>query len=136
MLTAKLVEKLVEANVEKIPVRAEALVGRRTASRIVDTESGEVLVETNAEITSTVLAQIMSRQVAPFKLLVLAPGKVDASIYETLARDHFKNPDEALVEIYRGCGRAIRPPWSRRAPCSAACSWTPAATTWPASAAS
>ena len=38
---------------------------------------------------------------APFKLLVLAPGKVDASIYETLARDHVKNPDEALVEIYR-----------------------------------
>src|SRR5712664_1773858 len=100
-LNAKLIEKLREANVEKIPVRAEALVGRRTASRIVDTESGEVLVQTNAEITSQVLAQVMSRRVAPFKLLVLVPGKVDQSIYETLARDHFKNPDEALVEIYR-----------------------------------
>src|SRR5499426_2002247 len=100
-LTAKVLEKLIEANVEKIPVRAESLVGRRTASRIVDTESGEVLVQTNAEITSTVLSQVMSRRVAPFKLLVLSPGKVDQSIYETLARDHFKNPDEALVEIYR-----------------------------------
>jgi DNA-directed RNA polymerase subunit beta len=100
-LTAKVLEKLLEANVEKIPVRAESLVGRRTASRIVDTESGEVLVQTNAEITSTVLSQVMSRRVAPFKLLVLTPGKVDQSIYETLARDHFKNPDEALVEIYR-----------------------------------
>src|SRR6058998_3446200 len=100
-LHAKLIEKLREANVEKIPVRAEALVGRRTASRIVDTEGGEVLVQTNAEITSTVLSQVMSRRVAPFKLLVLSPGKIDQSIYETLARDHFKNPDEALVEIYR-----------------------------------
>src|SRR2546425_8468693 len=27
--------------------------------------------------------------------------KVDQSMYETLARDHVKNPDEALVEIYR-----------------------------------
>src|SRR5438034_6243 len=98
---AKLVEKLVEANIEKIPIRAEALVGRRTASKIVDSESGEVLVGTNTEITSTVLSQLMSRRVAPFKLLVIAPGKVDASIYETLARDHVKNPDEALVEIYR-----------------------------------
>src|SRR5436853_408132 len=61
----------------------------------------EILVQTNAEITSTVLSQVMSRRVAPFKLLVLTPGKVDQSIYETLARDHFKNPDEALVEIYR-----------------------------------
>jgi DNA-directed RNA polymerase subunit beta len=100
-LNAKLVEKLVESNVEKIAVRAETLVGRRTASRIVDTESGEVLVQTNAEITSTILSQVMSRRVAPFKLLVLSAGKVDQSIYETLARDHFKNPDEALVEIYR-----------------------------------
>jgi len=100
-LNAKLIEKLREANVERIPVRAEALVGRRTASRIVDTESGEVLVQTNTEITSTVLSQVMSRRVAPFKLLVLSPGKIDQSIYETLARDHFKNPDEALVEIYR-----------------------------------
>src|SRR5499426_2960751 len=100
-LTAKVLERLIEANVEKIPVRAESLVGRRTASRIVDTESGEVLVETNAEITSTVLSQVMSRRVAPFKLLVVIPGKIDQSLYETLARDHFKNPDEALVEIYR-----------------------------------
>src|SRR5207249_4867663 len=60
-----------------------------------------VLVQTNAELTSTVLSQVMSRRVAPFKLLVLTPGKIDQSIYETLARDHFKNPDEALVEIYR-----------------------------------
>ena len=43
----------------------------------------------------------MSRRVAPFKLLGERPGKIDASIYETLARDHVKNPDEALVEIYR-----------------------------------
>src|SRR5881296_3680519 len=100
-LNAKLIEKLRESNVEKIPVRAEALVGRRTASRIVDTESGEVLVQTNAEITSTVLSQLMSRRVAPFKLLVASAGKIDQAIYETLARDHFKNPDEALVEIYR-----------------------------------
>jgi len=101
VLNTKLVEKLLEAGVEKIAVRAEALVGRHTASRIVDTESGEVVLEPNAEITSTVLSSVMSRRVAPFKLLVISPGKVDSSIYETLAKDHFKNPDEALVEIYR-----------------------------------
>src|SRR2546429_4585101 len=70
-LNAKLIEKLVEANVEKIPVRAESLVGRRTATRIVDTESGEVLVQTNTEINSQMLSQIMGRRVAPFKLLGL-----------------------------------------------------------------
>jgi DNA-directed RNA polymerase subunit beta len=101
VLNAKLVEKMLEANVEKIALRAEALVGRRTSTKIVDAETGEVLVATNTEITSTVLSQLMSRRIAPFKLLVVVPGRVDASMYETLARDHFKNPDEALVEIYR-----------------------------------
>src|SRR5881296_4353629 len=100
-LNAKLIEKLVEANVVKIAVRAESLVGRRTAARIVDAESGEVLVQTNTEITSQMLSQIMGRRVAPFRLLVIGAGKIDQSMYETLARDHFKNPDEALVEIYR-----------------------------------
>jgi DNA-directed RNA polymerase subunit beta len=111
VLNAKLVERLQESGVEKIAVRAESLVGRRTTSRIVDTDSGEVLVETNTEITSTVLSQVMSRPIAPFKLLVMglpnlpsvrpADKRTDSSMYETLARDHFKNPDEALVEIYR-----------------------------------
>jgi DNA-directed RNA polymerase subunit beta len=100
-LTAGQLDKLVEAGVERIAVRAEALVGRRTGSRIVDRETGEVLVETNTEITSTLLSQVMSRPVAPFKLLVVTPGRTDLSLSETLARDPFKHPDEALVEIYR-----------------------------------
>ncbi|MEK7878998.1 MAG: DNA-directed RNA polymerase subunit beta, partial [candidate division NC10 bacterium] len=100
-LTPKLIERLRELNVERIPVLAESLVGRRTGSRVVDSETGEVLLEANQEISSTVLAQIMARRVAPFKLVVMNQIKADAVIYETLARDHFKNPDEALVEIYR-----------------------------------
>src|SRR5881628_2653203 len=88
-LNAKLIEKLIEANVDKIPIRAETLVGRRTAARIVDAESGEVLVETNQEVSATILTQLMARKISALKLLALVPGKTDSSIYETLARDHF-----------------------------------------------
>src|SRR6202795_134756 len=100
-LNPKLIEKLLEAGVTKIPVKADTLVGRRTGDRVVDADTGEVLVETNQEITQTLLAQLMARKISALKLLTMVPGKADASIYETLARDHFKNPDEALVEIYR-----------------------------------
>ncbi len=100
-LNPKLIEKLIEAGVTKIPVKADSLVGRRTGDRVVDADTGEVLVETNQEITQTLLAQLMARKISALKLLTMVPGKADASIYETLARDHFKNPDEALVEIYR-----------------------------------
>jgi DNA-directed RNA polymerase subunit beta len=100
-LTPKLIEKLIEAGVTKIPVKADSLVGRRTGDRVVDADTGEVLVETNQEVSATLLAQLMARKISALKLLALVPGKTDSSIFETLARDHFKNPDEALVEIYR-----------------------------------
>src|SRR5215475_4849741 len=100
-LNPRTIEKLVEAGVTKIPVKADSLVGRRTADRVVDADTGEVLVETNQEISQTLLTQLMARKTSPIKLLTIIPGKADASLYETLARDHFKNPDEALVEIYR-----------------------------------
>ena len=100
-LNPKLIEKLLEAGVTKIPIKADSLVGRRTGDRVVDADTGEVLVETNQEITQTLLAQLMARKISALKLLTMVPGKADASIYETLSRDHFKNPDEALVEIYR-----------------------------------
>ena len=54
-LNPKLIEKLVEAGVTKIPVKADSLVGRRTADRVVDADTGEVLVETNQEMTQTIL---------------------------------------------------------------------------------
>jgi DNA-directed RNA polymerase subunit beta len=82
-------------------VKADSLVGRRTGDRVVDADTGEVLVETNQEVSATLLAQLMARKISALKLLALVPGKIDSSVYETLARDHFKNPDEALVEIYR-----------------------------------
>src|SRR6266478_3175699 len=100
-LNPKLIEKLIEAGVTKIPVKADSLVGRRTGDRVVDADTGEVLVETNQEVSATLLTQLMARKISALKLLALVPGKTDSSIYETLARDHFKNPDEALVEIYR-----------------------------------
>jgi DNA-directed RNA polymerase subunit beta len=103
-LTRKIIEQLRELSVERIPVSAESLEGRRTGSRVVDQETGEVLLDVNQEIKADHLRTIMAHRVAPFKLLVANPVKVDASIYETLARDakdHFKDPDEALVEIYR-----------------------------------
>ena len=58
-------------------------------------------MEPNQELTSTILSALAARPVAPFKVVFVDLGKVDASIFETLARDTHKNPDEALVEMYR-----------------------------------
>ena len=94
-------DRLVEAGVEKITVPTAWLEGRRTGGRVVDPKTGEVVLEPNQELTSTVLAALLARPVAPFKVVFEDPNKNDAAVYETLARDTHKNPDEALVEMYR-----------------------------------
>ncbi len=100
-LTGKIIERLQELGIERIPVKLEHLEGRRTAGRVVDRETGEVILEPNQELTATVLSALSARPVAPFKVVYVDPAKNDPSIYETLARDTHKNPDEALVEMYR-----------------------------------
>src|SRR2546427_210659 len=80
-LTPKLIEKLIEAGMTKIPVKADSLVGRRTGDRVVDADTGEVLVETNQEVSATLLAQLMARKISALKLLALVPGKTDSSIF-------------------------------------------------------
>ncbi len=100
-LTAKIVERLEELGIDRIPVRPEHLEGRRTAGKVIDRETGEVILEPNQELTSTVLSELAAKRTAPFKVIYVDPAKNDASIYDTLSRDGHKNPDEALVEMYR-----------------------------------
>jgi len=100
-LNPRLIARLQELGIDRIPVKPEHLEGRRTGSRVVDRQTGEVLLEPNQELTPTVLAQLMARSIVPFKVIHVSPEKNDPSVYETLARDVHKNPDEALVEMYR-----------------------------------
>jgi DNA-directed RNA polymerase subunit beta len=95
------VERLVEAGIAKFSVPTAWLENRRTGSRVVDAKTGEVLIEANQLLTSNELAKIATRSVVPFKVVFEDPDKNDASVHETLTRDTHRNPDEALVEMYR-----------------------------------
>jgi DNA-directed RNA polymerase subunit beta len=100
-LNGKLVARLQELGIEKIPVPLAHLEGRRTGSRVVDRQTGEVVLEPNQELGATALAELMAKPVVPFKVVYEDPSKNDAAISDTLARDTHRNPDEALVEMYR-----------------------------------
>jgi DNA-directed RNA polymerase subunit beta len=95
------VERMVEAGITKFPVPVAWLENRRTGSRVVDGKTGEVLLEANQPLVSSELAKLAARPVAPFKVIFEDPDKNDASVHETLTRDTHRNPDEALVEMYR-----------------------------------
>jgi DNA-directed RNA polymerase subunit beta len=100
-LNPKSIEKLVESGVTRIAVKAEALVGRRTGGKVIDSETGEVLIEANQEITATLLAQIMARTVAPFKVLAIVPGGRMPRSTRPCRVTTSRTPTRPSVEIYR-----------------------------------
>ena len=69
------VERMVEAGITKFPVPMAWLENRRTGGRVVDSKTGEVLLEANQPLTSNELAKLAARPVAPFKVVFEDPGQ-------------------------------------------------------------
>ncbi|MBM3286776.1 MAG: DNA-directed RNA polymerase subunit beta [Candidatus Eisenbacteria bacterium] len=80
--------------------KLQALVGRIAAEDIVDTETGEVLLECNEEVTEEKLKNLAKAGIEAIRLYVI-PLQEDADILRnTLKRDNCKTEEEALSKIY------------------------------------
>ena len=90
-----------EAGVEVLEVPEEYLLGRRLAKNVVDTETGELIVECNTEITEELLFSCVKKSIESFETLYTNEIDCGPFISDTLAQDATRNELEALVEIYR-----------------------------------
>ena len=77
------------------------LEGAWAASDIVDTTTGEVLLEANSEITADKVAKILESGVIEMSVFFPERDDVGTVISQTLRRDSITSPSEALIEIYR-----------------------------------
>ena len=75
--------------------------GAFTAADVVDTNTGEVLLEANSEVTSDKLSKFMDAGVEEIHVFFPERDDVGNVIGATLRRDSVKTPQEALIEIYR-----------------------------------
>ncbi len=100
-ITARHVRQLAKANVKKLKVPDEYLIGRIVAKNLVDTESGELIVAANDELTEEHIEALRNAKIKTFE--VLYTNDLDAGPYlsNTLRIDPTTNEMEALVEIYR-----------------------------------
>ncbi|MDR0842668.1 MAG: DNA-directed RNA polymerase subunit beta [Acidobacteriota bacterium] len=100
-ISESLYDQLVKAGVQEIQVEPDALEGALAISEVIDFETGEILVESNTEVTAhtfTVLADAGINS-----LEVFFPEREDTGVIvsQTLKKDHIKSQAEALIEIYR-----------------------------------
>ncbi len=100
-VTAKHIRALQKAGVERLAVPDEFLIGRTLARTQVDTETGEIIAEANAELTEELLAALREKGVERIETLFVNDLDHGPYLSETLRIDQTTNDLEAQVEIYR-----------------------------------
>ena len=90
-----------KAKIEEIEIDVQQLEGAYAIADIVNTESGEVLLEANNEITPAKLAEIMEASVESFSVFFPERDDVGPILSLTLKKDVITKPVDALLEIYR-----------------------------------
>ncbi len=100
-VTPSILKALRAAKIGKVEVEASELDGAMTAADVVDTTTGEVLLEANHELTADKLHKIMETGVTQVEVFFPERDDVGNIITNTLRRDSVRKPEEALIEIYR-----------------------------------
>ncbi|MCE9640328.1 MAG: DNA-directed RNA polymerase subunit beta, partial [Betaproteobacteria bacterium] len=100
-ITVKHVREMQEANLSKISVPQEFLLGRVLAQNVIDTESGEVVANANDEITEDLLKKLTDAGIA--KIHTIYTNDLDQGSYisQTLRVDETTDQMAAMVAIYR-----------------------------------
>src|SRR6476646_25458 len=100
-ITPAVLKEIQKAKIGEIDIDTTDLEGAFAAADIVDTASGEVLLEANSEITADKLSKIMDAGVEEIHVFFPERDDVGNVISATLRRDSVKTPQEALIAIYR-----------------------------------
>src|SRR5438067_3958837 len=100
-ITPSVLKEIHKAKITEIEADITDLEGAFTAADVVDTNTGEVLLEANSEITADKLSKILDAGVPEIHVFFPDRDDVGNVISNTLRRDSVKTPQEALIEIYR-----------------------------------
>src|SRR2546429_2904769 len=100
-ITSSVYNHIKQAKVERFEVNPEDLEGAFAVSDIVDTNTGEVIVETNNELTQNIIRSIIDAGVPELPVFFPERDDIGVVLSQTLRKDTIKTTQEALIEIYR-----------------------------------
>jgi len=100
-VTPSIMKALRAAKIAEVEVEAAELDGAMTAADVVDTNTGEVFMEANQELTSDKLHKIVEAGITSLDVFFPERDDMGNVITNTLRRDSVRKPEEALIEIYR-----------------------------------
>src|SRR5213595_509086 len=94
-------EGLRKAKIGEVEIEPLQFEGAYAAADIVNTETGEVLLEANTEITTAKVQEIAESGIQGFGIFFPERDDVGVVISQTLKKDAISKPVDALLEIYR-----------------------------------
>jgi DNA-directed RNA polymerase subunit beta len=99
--TRAAIKKLSASNVERIELELSELIGKVSAEDVVDEETGEVLLESNEEVTEVTLERVRQAKITQFDILFIDGLNVGPYLRDTLLVDKVTTQEESIMEIYR-----------------------------------
>src|SRR5213594_4131959 len=100
-ITSSVYNHIKQAKVERFEVNPEDLEGAFAVGDVVDTNTGEVIVETNNELTQNIVRSIIDAGVPELPVFFHERDDIGVVLSQTLRKDTIKTTQEALIEIYR-----------------------------------
>ena len=100
-ITRTSLEGLRKANIGEVEIEPAQFEGAYAVADVVNTETGEVILEANNEITPSKLQEISESGVKSFSVFFPESDDVGVVISQTLKKDTISKPVDALLEIYR-----------------------------------
>ena len=100
-VTQRHVHQMENEGMKKLEMPIQAIIGKVVGKAIIDKDTGEIIVDANAQITSEIVNKLIKEEVS--KIETLYVNELDRGLYisDTLRLDTAKNQLEALIEIYR-----------------------------------
>jgi DNA-directed RNA polymerase subunit beta len=92
---------LQKSEIKEVEVGQNEFEGAFALDDVVNTETGEVIVEANSEIASAKLQEIIESGVESFTVFFPERDEIGGIIAATLKKDAISKPVDALLEIYR-----------------------------------
>ncbi len=94
-------DHIVQAGIKEIKVQVGDLTGAYTLTDMVNTTDGEVIAESNTELTPETIARAIDAGIHSLEIFFPEKDDVGTVISLTVRKDAIKTPQEALIEIYR-----------------------------------
>jgi len=99
--TRQAIRKLKEANLDRLPMDVEEVVGKVSAQNVIDEDTGEIILGVNEEVSEDKLERLRDANIASFKVLFIDGLNVGSYLRDTLNADKVQLQEEAILEIYR-----------------------------------